>query len=156
MTARDSFSRLVGASRLFASVRHDACLPSLRHAGRAAGSPATPNGADTRQQSRHAICNRTRSACSGAAFTTAEKKAVGVRGPEKLGQSEPASTAAIVATETGVSAATIKRDGKLAAEVEAGRRRIDCVPSCRLVCSRRELRCPSPRCCAASVGSWPD
>lgn len=137
MAARDSFSRLVGASRLFASVRHDACLPSLRHAGRA-------------------ICNRTRSACSGAAFTTAEKKAVGVRGPEKLGQSEPASTAAIVATETGVSAATIKRDGKLAAEVEAGRRRIDCIPSCRLVCSRRELRCPSPRCRAASVGSWPD
>ena len=47
------------------------------------------------------------------------KKANGVRGPEKLDQNEPASTAEQVAAETGVSPATVKRAGKLATAVEA-------------------------------------
>ena len=46
------------------------------------------------------------------------KKANGARGCEKLDQNEPASTAAAVAAETGVSPATVKRAGKLAAKVE--------------------------------------
>ena len=46
------------------------------------------------------------------------KKANGARGSEKLDQNEPASTAEAVAAETGVSPATVKRAGKLAAKVE--------------------------------------
>jgi hypothetical protein len=46
------------------------------------------------------------------------KKLDGQRGPKKLDQIEPASTAEIVAAETGVSPATVKRAGTLAAKVE--------------------------------------
>ena len=42
------------------------------------------------------------------------KKANGVRGPQKLDQNDPASTAERLAREHGVSAPTIKRDGKFA------------------------------------------
>lgn len=45
------------------------------------------------------------------------KKANGVRGPEKLDQNEPASTAEQVAAETGVSPATVKRNGKDGARI---------------------------------------
>ena len=44
------------------------------------------------------------------------KKANGVRGPQKLDQNDPASTAERLAKEHGVSAPTIKRDAKFAAE----------------------------------------
>lgn len=47
-----------------------------------------------------------------------EKKANGVRGPEKLDQNDPASTAERLATEFGVSAPTIKRDAAFASAVE--------------------------------------
>lgn len=46
------------------------------------------------------------------------RKTVG-HGAGSAGQNEPQNTAAKVALETGVSEATIKRDGKLATEVEA-------------------------------------
>ena len=46
------------------------------------------------------------------------KKSNGARGCKKLDQNEPASTAAAVAAETGVSPATVKRAGELAAKVE--------------------------------------
>lgn len=44
---------------------------------------------------------------------------VGVRGPQKLDQNDPSSTAAKIANEHGVSEATVKRAGQFAAEVEA-------------------------------------
>lgn len=47
------------------------------------------------------------------------KKGDGERGPQKLDQNEPASTAAKLAKEHGVSEATVKRAGKFAEEVEA-------------------------------------
>lgn len=47
------------------------------------------------------------------------KKGDGERGPQKLDQSEPASTAARLAKEHGVSEATVKRAAKFAEEVEA-------------------------------------
>lgn len=47
------------------------------------------------------------------------KKLVGVRGPEKLAQGEPTSTAATLAQQHGVSPATIKRDGAFASAVES-------------------------------------
>lgn len=46
------------------------------------------------------------------------KKSLGDRGPQKMDQNEPSSTAAILAKEHGVSPATIKRDGQLADAVE--------------------------------------
>jgi len=45
------------------------------------------------------------------------KKANGVRGPQKLDQNDPASTAERLAKEHGVSAPTIKRDGKFAEDL---------------------------------------
>ena len=47
------------------------------------------------------------------------KKGDGERGPKKLDQNEPASTAAKLAQEHGVSEATVKRAGKFAEEVDA-------------------------------------
>lgn len=47
-----------------------------------------------------------------------KKKANGARGPEKLDQNDPASTAEKLAAEHGVSAPTVKRAGKFAEEVE--------------------------------------
>lgn len=47
------------------------------------------------------------------------KKADGVRGKQKLGQNEPASTAEKIAHESGVSPATVKRDAAFARAVEA-------------------------------------
>jgi len=44
------------------------------------------------------------------------KKANGVRGPQKLDQNDPASTADRLGKQHGVSAPTIKRDAKFAAE----------------------------------------
>ncbi|MDN5850131.1 MAG: hypothetical protein L0H63_10960 [Nitrococcus sp.] len=46
------------------------------------------------------------------------KKANGARGPQKLDQNDPASTADRLGAEHGVSAATVKRSGKFAAQVE--------------------------------------
>jgi N6-adenosine-specific RNA methylase IME4 len=46
------------------------------------------------------------------------KKNDGQRGPQKLDQNEPASTAEKIAKEHGVSAATVKRAAKFAEEVE--------------------------------------
>lgn len=46
------------------------------------------------------------------------KKPVGVRGVEKLDQNDPTSTAEKLATQHGVSAPTIKRDGQFATAVE--------------------------------------
>lgn len=57
------------------------------------------------------------------------KKAVGVRGPEKLAQNEPASTADLLAVEHGVSAATVKRAGKFVTAITS------------VACARRE-NCP--------------
>ena len=48
----------------------------------------------------------------------AEKKADGKRGPQKLDQNEPASTAQKLAKEFGVSPATVKRDAKFADAVD--------------------------------------
>lgn len=48
----------------------------------------------------------------------AEKKADGKRGPQKLDQNEPASTASKLAKEFGVSPATVKRDAKFADAVD--------------------------------------
>lgn len=46
------------------------------------------------------------------------KKGDGERGPQKLDQNDPASTAAKLAKEHGVSEATVKRAGRFAEEVE--------------------------------------
>jgi DNA modification methylase len=46
------------------------------------------------------------------------KKADGQRGPKKLDQNEPASTAEVLSKQHSVSAATVKRAGKFAEEVE--------------------------------------
>ena len=46
------------------------------------------------------------------------KKANGQRGPEKLDQNDPASTATKLATTFGVSEPTIERDGQFARAVE--------------------------------------
>jgi len=48
-----------------------------------------------------------------------QKKANGVRGAQKLDQNDPASTAERLASDLGVSAPTIKRDGQFAEAVEA-------------------------------------
>lgn len=49
------------------------------------------------------------------------KKAHGVRGPEKMDQNDPSSTAEKLAKQHGVSAATIKRDGAFASAIEKAR-----------------------------------
>jgi N6-adenosine-specific RNA methylase IME4 len=46
------------------------------------------------------------------------KKGDGERGPKKLDQNEPASTAEIIAAEHGISPATVKRAGKFAEAVD--------------------------------------
>ena len=48
-----------------------------------------------------------------------EKKAEGERGPQKLDQNDPASTAVRIAREYKVGEATIKRDGQYAAALDA-------------------------------------
>lgn len=49
------------------------------------------------------------------------KKRDGERGPQKLAQNEPVSTAEVIAAEHGVSAATVKRAGQFAEAVQEQR-----------------------------------
>lgn len=68
------------------------------------------------------------------------KKGDGERGPQKLDQNEPASTAAKLAKEHGVSEATVKRAGKFAEEVDRDEELKAAVASGKSVASIKKAR----------------